>query len=69
MSVVSSLKVPEVRHCVFKGLLDEGLCHNAYSIFEVYLSEFVTQCSTQSFHEVAYLSITSIRLRKVNAKW
>ena len=68
ISVLTLLKIPEAYPWVYKGLLDEVLRHNAYSIFVVAFSEFATQCSTQSFHEVAYLCTTSpvfARFRKL----
>ena len=58
-SVISLLKVPEAYPWVYKGLLDEVLRHK-FTVFSwSAFSEFATQCSTQSFHEVAYLCITS----------
>ena len=71
LSVVSLLKVPEAYPWVYKGLLDEVLRHNAYSIFRGLssLPEFATQCSTQFFHEVAYLCITSPVIARFLRYW
>ena len=46
VSVVSLLKVPEVWLWVYKGLLDEVLCHSALiEVLRSTFSYFATQCT------------------------
>ena len=59
LSVVSLLKVPEEYPWVYKGLLDKVLATTLTVSLWSAFSQFATQCSTQSFHEVAYLCKTS----------